>query len=62
MANERIREALESNAMRQWELAERLGVSEFTLTRRLRRELPENEQARILALIESSAKEDKTTA
>ena len=34
-----------------YELADLLGVSEFTLSRKLRKELPEEEKQRILAVI-----------
>ena len=51
MANERIRKILAIEGMRQWQLAKLLGVSEFTLIRRLRDELPEIEQSRIIGLI-----------
>jgi hypothetical protein len=39
-----------------WQLAEALGVSEPTMTRKLRHELPEDEKARIMALIYKLAK------
>lgn len=35
-----------------WKIADALHVSEPTLTRKLRKELPESEKARILAIIE----------
>ena len=50
-ANIRIRTALEETRMRHWELADLLGISENTLTRRLRKELPEEEQKRIISII-----------
>ena len=34
--NERLREALKQHNVKQWELAQRLGMSENTLIRRLR--------------------------
>ena len=40
MTNVEIRLALRQTGVRQWELAERLKVSEWTLCRRLRHELP----------------------
>ena len=50
-ANARIREALKSSGLRQWELADLLGMAEGTLSRKLRRDLPEDEQRRIIDLI-----------
>ena len=51
MKNEMIRKALKDSGMKQWELAEMLGISEFTLSRKLRNELPQEEKERILNLI-----------
>ena len=51
MKNEMIRKALKDSGMKQWELAEMLGISEFTLSRKLRNELPQEEKDRILNLI-----------
>lgn len=60
MKNLRIKKALASNMMRHWQLARLLNVSEMTLTRKLREELPEEEQLRIVKLIENAAKESKS--
>lgn len=51
MKNIEVREALKKNHLKQWELAEILGISEFTLSRRLRKELSEAEKSRIISLI-----------
>ncbi len=53
MKNARIRESLRKCGIHQWELARFMNIAESTLTRRLREELPEAEQDRIVALIES---------
>ncbi len=53
MANLKIRIALLENGIKQWELAKMLGVSEMTIVRRLRNELPEEEQARYIRMIEN---------
>lgn len=45
-----------SNNVKQWEVAELLKVSEPSLSRMLRHELPEEEQDRIINLIEESKK------
>ena len=54
--NERIRDCLTLHGIRHWELAKLLNVSEFTLCRKLREELPEEEQNRICEIIEREAK------
>lgn len=53
MRNKVIRETLKENKMYLWQLADLLGVSEPTMVRRLRHELPEEEQKRIVELIKS---------
>lgn len=40
-----------------WRIAVRLGISEPTMTRRLRRELPEEERQKILDVIHQLAEE-----
>lgn len=49
--NQDIRTALQSKGMKQWELADLLGVSEFTLTRWLRKELTEDKKELLLKAI-----------
>lgn len=51
MNNFEIRKAMQEKRMFYYELAEMLGISEFTLSRKLRRELQPEEQKRILELI-----------
>lgn len=50
-ANQEVREALQNKGMKQWELADMLGISEFTLTRWLRKELTEEEKEQLLKAI-----------
>ena len=50
-ANQEVREALQNKGMKQWELADLLGVSEFTLTRWLRKELTEDKKKQLLKAI-----------
>lgn len=52
MKNKRIRIKLVEFDLTQYDLAKLLGVSEMTIYRRLRDELPEEEQDRIIAKIE----------
>ncbi len=51
MNNKRIRMRMLEVDLKQWELAKLMGVSEPTLSKRLRKELPEEEQDRIINLI-----------
>ena len=51
--NLEIRNMLKDKGMRQWELAEIMGISESVLCRKLRHELPPDEQKMIIDLIEN---------
>lgn len=51
MENKRIRKELKERGVKYWELARIMGISDATLTRRLRNEIPEEEQDRIIKLI-----------
>lgn len=53
MANAKIRAALKNKGMRQWQLADALNIHEKTLCAKLRHELPQDEQARMLKIIDS---------
>ena len=52
LKNERIRIAMIQNNIKQYEVAKLLGISETSLCRKLREELPEEEQDEIIAIIE----------
>lgn len=62
MRNLAIREAAKSNGVRFWEIAEAMGVSEATVTRMLRRELPEAEQCKILDVVADIARRKEAEA
>lgn len=57
MANEIVRHAAKSAQVKFWEIADAMQISEATMSRKLRHELPEAEQQRILQLIEKIATE-----
>ena len=57
MNNKIIRSTLKESNMKQWELADILGISEQTLVRRLRYEIPQEEQERIANLIMEASNE-----
>ena len=49
--NQRIREAAKRSDVYLWEVAAVLGIADTTFSRWLRRELPEEEQEKILGII-----------
>lgn len=51
MSNGKIKETLQKNRVFYWEIADKLGVSEVTLCRWLRHDLPEDKQRKILKAI-----------
>lgn len=53
MSNKEIRTAMKEKGMAQWQLGEMLGVSENTINRWLRKELPKDEKEKILTVIEN---------
>lgn len=58
MFNQVIREAAKKNGVRLWQIADTLGISEPTMTRKMRHELNEEETERILSIITELAKEN----
>ena len=51
MNNVKIRNELKNSGVKYWELARIMGISDATLCRRLRDEIPAEEQAHICELI-----------
>jgi hypothetical protein len=56
--NKAIRTALKKNGLFTYDLGDILGVSEATVIRMMRRELPQDEQDRIISLIEKEGVKD----
>ena len=56
MKNARIKIAMTEEGLHQWEVARLLGIHEGSLSRRLRDELPAEEQDRIVDLIRQHTK------
>ncbi len=54
--NQEIRTHAKTNGVRLYEVAEALKISEPTMTRKLRRELPQDEKHRIFNIIDGIAK------
>ena len=59
MRNEEVRIALFQHNIKQWEVAEQLGVSEVTICRWLRSNLPQDKKAEIMSAINKLAEEKK---
>lgn len=57
VANQKIREKAATLRVKLWEVADAYGLSDGNFSRKLRRELPEDEQQRILSIIEQIARE-----
>ncbi len=55
MTNMAIRQKALAFGIRLWQIAEALGVSDFALSRMLRHELPDEEKAKILEIIDRLA-------
>ena len=62
MANEVIRETLKEFNVKQWELAAAIGVSEQTMVRRMRFEMPDEVQLHLLEVIEKVAAKKREVA
>lgn len=56
MKNVEIRTACIHFGIKHWQLANELGISETTLSRKLRYELPEDQKAKMLSVIEKMSK------
>lgn len=52
LANEKIKNHAKSNHVRLWEVAEKLHIQDSAFSRKLRKELPEEEQSAILEIID----------
>lgn len=59
MENVKIRDAAKQAGVYLWEIAERFGCNDGNFSRKLRRELPEDEQKKIMFIIADIAREKK---
>lgn len=57
MNNKDIRNTAGGYGIRLWQVAEAIGMNESAFSRKLRKELPQEEKEKILAVIEKLAKE-----
>ena len=58
ITNKEIRRKIGAYGLKQWQVADALGMSEATFYRKLRKELPNDEKEKILAIIEELGKEE----
>lgn len=58
MANQDIRQYAKKAGVRLWEVAEFLGISDPTMTRKLRHELPETEKTKLFEIIDKLAQKE----
>ena len=56
-ANKEIRSAARDAGVRLWQVAERIGMNDGNFSRKLRRELPDQEKKEILEIIKTLAAE-----
>ena len=57
MHNKEIRSAAKNAGVRLWEVAAAYGINDGNFSRKLRRELPQEEKEKILAIIDRLAQE-----
>ncbi len=58
MANKDIRIEAKENGVQLWKIAQKLGISESSLTRKFRNELPAEEKNKIREIISALKEED----
>ncbi len=61
MQNREIREAATKAGVKNWQIAEKLGMHEGTFSRKLRHELPQEEKQKIFDIIADLENEQKGT-
>lgn len=57
MKNQEIRAAVKKYGMRFWMIAEKLGIQDSALSRKMRKELGEEEKDKIFSIIEELSRE-----
>ena len=55
-ANQTIRDTAKAHGVKLWQVAEAYGINDSNFSRKLRKELPEAEQQRIIGIIHRLAK------
>ena len=59
MANRKLKAAIQESGLKKWKIADLLGIRDDSFSRKLRHEMPEDEQNRIIDLIRHYAKEEQ---
>lgn len=59
MKNLDVRRAAAGNGVRLWQIADALGIADCNLSRKLRKELPDEEKKAIFAIIQDLSQEVK---
>lgn len=59
MPNQIIKDTIKDKGLRQWQVADALGISEATFVRWMRHELADEERNRILAVIDELGGENR---
>ena len=59
MCNKEIREVAKRAGVHLWQVAEACGINDGNFSRKLRRELPQEEMEKILAIIDRLARESQ---
>lgn len=62
MNNQDIRTKAKKAKVKLWKICDKLGISESTMTRKLRHELPDTEKQRIFAIIDEIAAQKENAA
>lgn len=57
MNNDEIRKYAAEKKVRIWQIADKLGIADYSLSRKLRHELPDEEKVRIINLVDEISTE-----
>lgn len=58
--NNEIRDKAKANDIKLWQIAYKLGITDSTFSRKLRKELPDEEKRRIVSIIDELSKQKET--
>ena len=61
MCNQEIRNAAKENGVKLWQVAERIGINDSNFSRKLRKELSDDERKKVLGIIMDIHKENGGT-
>lgn len=60
MTNNDVRQAAARAGVKLWQVADKLGVTDSTFSRKLRKELPQEEKEKVFAIVAELSKGNKT--